>query len=109
MTEHTMNDIEVEKLIQDEGLEAPRLTPALIDSKIKHKEYVEFITKEGSVLTWCIITLKNGFTVVGEPSACVSIENNNEKVGKQVSYNNSFHKIWALERYLLKEELFCCE
>jgi len=99
------NAKEVEQLIQDEELNAPRLSPEGLKAKIVNEEYHSFTTHNGTYLTWCMLTMENGFTVVGEPSACVSIENNNEKVGRQVAYNNSFDRLWSLEGYLLKDKL----
>ena len=54
--------------------------------------------------TICAITLKNGFTVVGE-SACIDPENFNHSIGEQVAYNNAFEKIWQLEGYRIKSQL----
>jgi hypothetical protein len=96
-----MNEQEVEKEIQEKGLTAPRLTPELIDSKIKYVEYYVF---SGSSLTVCCITLINGFTVSGE-SACASPENFDAEIGKKISFANARNKIWVLEGYLLTQKL----
>ena len=92
---------ELELEIQAKGLDAPRLTPDLIDSVIVKADYHVF---EGSQLTVCCLTLKNGFTVTGE-SACVSPENFDAETGMKVSKANARNKIWALEGYLLKNKL----
>ena len=97
------NEKELEQEIQDKGLNAPRLTPKSIDNTIVKEQYHVF---EGSQLTVCCLTLKNGFTVVGE-SACVSPDNFNESIGREISKGNAREKIWALEGYLLKQML--CE
>lgn len=98
-----MNNSEatIEKEIQDKGLNAPRLTPALIDSVIKSKSFFRLT----DVLTVCVITLVNGFTVTGE-SACASPENYNQEIGEKIAYDNAREKIWPLEGYLLKQRLF---
>lgn len=96
-----MNENNLEKEIQDKGLNAPRLTPDLIDSKIKS---VDFHVFDGSCLTVCCMTLENGFTVTGE-SACASPENFNREIGEKISRENARNKIWMLEGYLLKERL----
>jgi len=95
------NEEELEKEIQAKGLVAPRLTPDDIDRVIVKSQFHVF---EGSQLTVCCITLKNGYTVTGE-SACVSPENFDAEVGKRVSFDKARQKIWALEGYLLKEHL----
>lgn len=97
----SIDDQELEYEIQNKGLNAPRLTPAHIDSTIKDISYHRLT----DVLTVCVLTLMNGFTVTGE-SACVSPENYNEKIGKKVAFENAREKIWMLEGYLLKEKLY---
>lgn len=57
-----------------------------------------------TTVTICAITLKNGFTVVGE-SACIDPDNFNHSIGEQVAYNNAFEKIWQLEGYRIKSQL----
>ena len=96
-----LDENEIEKEIQDKGLNAPRLTPELINSKIESAQYHVF---KGSQLTVCCITLSNGYTVTGE-SACASPENFNEELGCKIAFENARNKIWALEGYLLKEKL----
>ena len=96
-----MEEIQIELEIQKKGLNAPRLTPALIDSKIKEKTFHRLT----EVLTVCVLTLDNGFTVTGE-SACASPENYNEEIGNNIAFKNARDKIWLLEGYLLKEKLY---
>ena len=57
-----------------------------------------------TTVTICAITLKNGFTVVGD-SACIDPENFDYSIGEQVAYNNAFEKIWQLEGYRIKSQL----
>ena len=96
-----MSEQEIEKEIQDKGLNASRLTPDSIDAVIECKAFL----KATPVLTVCVITLKNGFTVTGE-SACASPENYDEEIGNKIAFSNARDKIWMLEGYLLKEQLF---
>lgn len=96
-----MNEDELEQEIQDKGLNAPRLTPELIDQTIQAIDYHVF---EGSQLTVCCLTLANGFTITGE-SACASPDNFNQPIGEQIAFDNARDKIWALEGYLLKQRL----
>ena len=96
-----MDDKEIEKAIQAKGLNAPRLTPDMIHAKILKSEFHVF---ENSCLTVCCLTLQNGFTVTGE-SACVSLENFDAEIGRRIAFDQAKNKIWALEGYLLKEQL----
>ena len=97
-----MTEQELENRIQELRLNAPRLTPELIDSKIKSVTYT--IMPSSKVMV-CELTLENGFTVRGEGSS-VSKANFNEEIGKQISYENARDKIWQLEGYLLQEKLY---
>lgn len=107
----------LEQEIQDKGLNAPRLTPDHIDSKIKAVRFINggvtpnYYAEDyegncgANCLTICILSLENGFTVTGE-SACASPENFDEKIGREIAYKNAREKIWQLEGYLLKEKLY---
>lgn len=97
-----MNEPQIEKEIQDKNLNAPRLTPTLIDEAIVSEQYHVF---HDSTFTACLLTLKNGYTVLGE-SACASPENFNASLGRKIARENARNKIWQLEGYLLKEKLF---
>lgn len=96
------NDETTEKMIQEKGLNAPRLTPKLIDDTIVG-EYYHIVPN--TTLTLCVLTLVNGFTVTGE-SAAVSAENFDKEIGRKVARESARSKIWILEGYLLKEKLY---
>ena len=93
---------QIEQQIQSKNLNAPRLTPADIDSVIISETYTNLPDGRTTV---CQLTLRNGFTVTGE-SACVSIENFNQEIGNEIARTNAREKIWQLEGYLLKEKLY---
>lgn len=92
---------EIEKEIQEKNLNAPRLTPDLIDSVIVGEQYHVF---DNTTLTVCCLTLKNGYNVTGE-SAAASPQNFDKEIGRKIAKQNAREKIWALEGYLLKEKL----
>lgn len=58
-----------------------------------------------SLLTFCVLTLANGFTVTGE-SACVSAGNFNADRGRKYARDSAINKVWLLEGYLLKQRLY---
>lgn len=115
-----MSDMKIEKKIQAKGKTAPRLTPDHIESVIAEEHYFtafdgiraahegvrEVLSVHPSTrgLTICVLVLRNGFIVTGE-SACVSLENFDAEIGRQVARENALEKIWPLEGYLLKEKL----
>jgi hypothetical protein len=116
-----MNDQQIEQEIQAKGLTAPRITPQHIEATIASEHY--FTAEEGAqgalaktcpelgmenpslaLLTFCVLVLKNGFTVTGE-SACASPENFDAELGRKIARQNAVNKIWPLEGYLLKQQL----
>lgn len=56
------------------------------------------------LLTFCVLVLKNGFTVTGE-SACASPENFDAEIGRKDCRDNAVNKIWPLGGYLLRDKL----
>ena len=93
--------LDVEKEIAKKGLNAPRVTPAMIDAAVASEAYYVF---PGTTLTICALTLKNGFTVTGE-SACASPENFDKELGEQIARKQAKEKLWALEGYALRNQL----
>ena len=102
----THTDTELEKEIIEKGLTAPRVTLEGLHKKIIDVEIVKHTTKGGGILRWAILTMENGFAVTGRPSAAVSVENDNAEIGEKIAVQNAQNEVWALEGYLLKEQLF---
>lgn len=96
-----MNENELEEEIKAKGLNAPRLTPDIIDSLIKDKSFHKLTSK----LTVCVITLQNGFELIGE-SSCVDPANYNQQIGEDIAFTNARDKIWPLAGYALKQKLY---
>ena len=57
------------------------------------------------LLTFCVLALKNGFTVTGE-SACVNVETFNADEGKRIARAKAIDKIWPLLGYELRQKQF---
>jgi hypothetical protein len=55
-------------------------------------------------LTVCIITMRNGFMVLGK-SAPADIRNYDKDVGERYAYDDAFKPLWQLEGYLLRERM----
>ena len=119
-------DREFEQMLQEKGLNAPRITPDLVQANIKSVFY--FTGLQGArmavldesvdtlnpslvsttaldptlgLLTFCVLVLQNGFTVTGE-SACASPENFDAEAGRIAARRNAENKIWPLMGYELK-------
>lgn len=98
----TRSETEIEAEIQNKGLTAPRVTPEALDAEINHEQFHVF---DGSCLTVCCLTLKNGFTVTGE-SACASSENFDAEIGRKIAKSNAREKLWPLLGFRLKDALY---
>lgn len=96
-----MSEQDIENAIQAKGLNAPRLTPSLIDAAIASEDYHVF---PGTTVTVAALTLRNGFVVVGK-SASASPENFDTEIGRKIARDDARNQIWALEGYLLREKL----
>jgi len=70
-------------------------------SLIEDTEYAVFKNKQ----TVCCLTLKNGFTVIGE-AACVDPANFNEVIGREMAKKDAINNMWVLEGYRLQNELY---
>lgn len=62
----------------------------------------------GSMLTICVLTLQNGFTVTGE-SACADPAMFNAEIGERIARDNAEKKIWPLMGYSLRQEIYEAE
>lgn len=100
---------------------APRITPTDVEHNIVSEHY--FTAAQGAlspgavnvpdldslagfpdslcVLTFCVLTLRNGYTVTGE-SACASVANFNAEIGRKIARQNAAEKIWPLLGYELR-------
>lgn len=123
-------DAQIEQEIQAKGLTAPRITPADIEANIASEHYftaadgvagaftnaqvaqgrgvypdeIGQLKTELRLLTFCVLVLRNGFTVTGE-SACASPENFDAEVGRKIARQNAVNKVWPLMGYELRSKL----
>ena len=58
-----------------------------------------------SRLTFCVLVLKNGFTVTGE-SACASPENFDAEIGRKLARQNAVDKLWSLLGFRLRDAIY---
>ena len=56
------------------------------------------------LLTFCVLVLRNGFTVTGE-AACVDPESFDAATGRSLAREHAFSKCWPLLGYALKDEM----
>ena len=128
------DDASIESEIVAKGMTAPRVTPADIEANIKECHYFTakqgrlgyerevllggedadptnpdhwsgtLLPESLGLLTFCVLVLRNGFTVTGE-SACASPENFDAELGRKIARANAVNKMWPLMGYALKERL----
>lgn len=91
----------IEAEIQAKNLNAPRLNPVHIDAQILTEQFHVF---PGTVTTVCLLTLQNGYSVVGK-SAPASPGNFDADLGKKIARDDARNQIWALEGYRLRSHL----
>lgn len=116
-----MTDQSIEAEIQAKSKTAPRVTPDDIQREIVGEHY--FTAEQGArhpdaqnpldfgdipenlgLLTFCVLRLRNGFTVTGE-SACASPENFDAAIGRRIARENAVQKIWPLLGFRLRDKL----
>lgn len=56
------------------------------------------------LLTFCVLVLRNGYTVTGQ-SACASPENFNAEIGRRIARENAVAEIYPLMGYELRSRL----
>ena len=117
-----MNE-QIEKDIKAAGADrAPRVTPADIEAEIASEHY--FTAADGQrgaggtdvsglrdpleLLTFCVLVLRNGFTVTGE-SACASPANFNAQIGQRAARDAAINKAWQLLGFRLRDKLHAIE
>ena len=113
------SDAGIERLIQAKGKTAARVTPQDIEANIASEHFFTAyggakygrITRDEpkdsqalKLLTFCVLVLRNGFTVTGE-SACASPENFDVQIGRAIARENAVQKIWPLLGYELRTKL----
>lgn len=55
-------------------------------------------------LTFCVLTLKNGFTILGK-SACASPENYQQDIGERIARENAIEQLWEPMGFALCSKL----
>jgi Phage protein (N4 Gp49/phage Sf6 gene 66) family len=98
---------------------APRVSLADIEAAIAERhdmtgaraaDIAVVIRKDGkpghplSLLSICILVMKNGFTVIGK-SAPASAENFNPDLGKKFAYEDAIRQLWPLMGFALRDRL----
>ncbi len=96
-----MSSLQVDEDASAAVASAPRVTLESMTQKIANEQY---FMPSGTQLTICVLTMKNGFHVVGE-AAPASPENFNAELGRTFARENAIRQLWKLEGYLLRERL----
>lgn len=127
MSKNEVTEQSIATLIE-ERCSAPRVTPGDVAREIKAVHffrgddgvYGARIAEHGSesfgyldpslasgplpLITFCVLELHNGFTVVGK-SACASAENFDAEIGRQVARRDAEAQIWPLLGFRLRDRI----
>lgn len=118
ITSSRTDDSGIEQEIQQKGLTAARVTPKDVEDNIASIWYINAgtgvipddymppvpVNHPLRLLTFCVLVLKNGFTVTGE-SACASPENFDAEIGRKIALENAKQRVWPLMGYELRTKL----
>ena len=68
-----------------------------------NQDYVPIINTQMSLVTICVLVLRNGWTSLGT-SACVSPENYDETIGRKVARQKALDGLWPVMGYALLDQ-----
>lgn len=104
-----MNDQDLERTTQAKGPTAPRITPADIKALMSRIVYTFDVRPNGSTTTLAHAFLDGSFYLATGVSACVSVENFDAELGKDIAMKNAKaaaeDKLWELEGYALWKQM----
>lgn len=101
---------------------AARVTLEALEANIKYENYftaydgavaargtgeaagVARVPEELRLISYCVLTLQNGFSVTGQ-SACADPNNYNADIGWKLARNDAVRQIWPLMGYELRSRL----
>ena len=122
--------LEATEVYSAERSTAPRVTLDSMKANIAYEAYftvgdaiasIEYTDDEGllvmsrptdmgqvatqlGILTLCVLTMRNGFTIIGK-SAPASSENFDAEKGRTFAFEDAIRQLWPLEGYLLRHQL----
>ena len=105
---------------QTKCMTAPRVTLADVEANIASEHYFtaeqgafaafdpprgsDIVPPELSLLTFCVLVLRNGFMSVGT-SACASPENFDAELGRKLARAKAIDDVWKVMGYELRSKL----
>lgn len=98
-----MNEQDVERRLDQLGKSAPRITPAIVDAAIVGKQVSVL---PNTRITACVLTLYNGFTVVGLNKGPVAAENFDPAIGESLAFAAAREQVWPVLGAILAEQLY---
>ena len=113
------DDGAIEQEIRAKGLTAPRVTPQDIEANIVGEftfspseydlgcgqNFGTFDREKVKRHTICILTLANGFTVVGVNEGPVNAANFDADLGRKLARQKAVEQVWPLMGYALRSRL----
>ena len=106
ITSPQSDDNSIEAQIQAKGLTAPRITPDKINALVGR---ISHVYEVHGTSTFCHGFLDGEFLIASGHSACVSKENFDPVIGRNIAFKNmeaaAINKLWELEGYALRKQL----
>lgn len=78
-----------------------KLSPEDIEKAIVSEDYY----KLGVKTTVCLLTLRNGFEIIGT-SSCVDPDNYDHDIGRGLAKQKAMDEVWYLEGYRLQQSIY---
>ena len=77
------------------------VTKEMVDDEILSAQYYQF---DGTTVTVCCVTLKNGFTLVGK-SACANPDNFERALGESLAFEDARQQCFAFLGFRLRDNM----
>lgn len=113
-----MDSLKISDNYAAKGATAPRVTLQSMEDKIAAEAYFTAgdagdalnipMHSAARLLTLCVLTMHNGFTIIGK-SAPASPENFDVEKGRHFAREDAIKQLWPLEGYALREKLSMIE
>lgn len=114
VSEKELNDVAVAPRVTDNDVEAEisgeyyfRAVDGVIGGRIANNVSLTLEinhSEQLGLLTFCVLVLRNGFTVMGQ-SACASPANYNQGIGERLARVDAKNKIWNLMGFMLRDRI----
>lgn len=114
MSEHANESLKAAEAECAEGRTAPRISLGKMEDAIVDVAYTtaskafydgDPVNPGSYYMTLCLVTMRNGFMVIGD-SCPMSSENFDPELGKKLAYEKAIRQIWPLMAFAAKDRAY---